>query len=198
MRPTTWVILISFCLLTAAIRAQPVANRRSPAPAVQARAGTEYVFDFQTDPAYGASEEDARQIALERAVAKVDAYLGQQKPPVLWRPDADYVRKHLKIDENVSEAVPEGVPAAVKKMVQLHVGATPETYRDILRNDQHLRAEQRQWFLIRVLGVLVAGLTAAAGALRMVARAKPTTAGWVKVASVGVVAALALGMLVLG
>jgi hypothetical protein len=198
MRPTTWVILVAVCLVTAGIRAQPAAPaKRALVRATDSRfaAGPEMVFDIAIDAKYGATDEDARGIALDDAVVKIDAYLqNHEKPALLWHPDKEYVKNNLILtqiekDADLDEKTPE-----IKRVVQLRVGATPEKYRDILLQDKRLRVEQRQWFLARILAVLVASLTAATAILKVGAASKCVTSGWLKAGSVGVLAAAAAGL----
>jgi len=100
MRPTTTVTLLAAFLLTAAAIRDLSAAPAHPAPATEKREDTPY---WVVAGDWMPSEEEAVQDALKKSQTPLVEYLRSQKPPMVWMPDASYIRQRLWANLNANE-----------------------------------------------------------------------------------------------
>jgi hypothetical protein len=124
-------------------------------------------------------------LALEGARDWVALYLGEQNPPLQWRPDAEYLQQNKMVTFSDPETVRMGEKGHEEEFQQVTVTVevTNKTFNDIQEQDRKLRAEQRklvskdrQTFLAKILAGVVATLAAVAIYLVSMTRPKGTTA----------------------
>ena len=139
---------------------------------------------------------DAERVALEKGCREVRAYLAAQDPALEWAPNEKYVEGHLV------KAHAEGEPATKEDPVEgtflhrtLRIEITAADYQDMLRHARTARVEYREILLAKVLAVLVALLTAVAGYIRLEEATKGYYTALLRLAAVGLVAAVCAGLL---
>jgi hypothetical protein len=199
MRPTAWLGLAALCLFAASFRVH--SSNRSPKldergngkgrPAAQTKDNGSPVASWRI-LGYGEKDSDAEEDALERARIEVAAFLRSCRPPVQWDPPRYYIEKYLvkgridSQDKELIEARSVQEPLG-KKVAGLRVEVAPDDLKAILRT-------QRQWFLARLLALVVAGLTATAAYLRLDEATKGYYTNMLRAASVVLVAGVAVGL----
>ena len=78
--------------------------------------------------------------------------------------------------------------------VQLHVELAPQNYRKFLENDRQVRAQSRMKVLAKGLAGLVAILAAIAGYFRLEEATKGYYTAWLRLVTLGLVAAIGAGV----
>jgi hypothetical protein len=151
---------------------------------------------------YGKTPEAAKQLALEGARDWVALYLGEQNPPLQWRPDAEYLQQNKMVTFSDPETVRMGEKGHEEEFQQVTatVEVTNKTFSDIQEQDRKLRAEQRklvskdrQTFLAKILAGVVATLAAVAIYLRLDDATKGYYSLWLRLGSVALVATVGAG-----
>jgi hypothetical protein len=155
---------------------------------------------------WGLNREDAEKDARKKAAEKVTAYLRRQQPPTMWTVTSDYVRdclqigspeRHKELDKDLGEAK--------AKCWTIRVKVSSKDLAAMARLAQQEQAEQRRAAQaavsqerMAILGRILVGLLAAAGALVVYVRLDNWTKGrYSRRLAVGVgVAALLVSLVV--
>jgi hypothetical protein len=145
----------------------------------------------------GVTQDIAERRVLAEAKELVDDYLRRQTPSLEWSPSLAYIRKHLvkgapqrrQEDDQVVDR-----EAGPVKCWAYTVNVTAGDLADMKSLDRHERAGQRMLLLFKVLGGLVAFLTAVAGYIRLEERTKGYYTAWLRLAAAGFVGAVGLGL----
>lgn len=140
---------------------------------------------------YGETQEDAWEMAADKAHDKVLGALQRELPGLQWLPSPEYVTKHL-VKETYKSSV-ERPELGTVRQVRFRVEVTPSDKNDILQRDRHYRMEQRMLLLAKVLGGLVAVLATIAMYVRLDEFSKGYYTLWLRVAGV-VAAAVTAGL----
>jgi hypothetical protein len=137
--------------------------------------------------------------ALSQAQRKVRAYLYSLNPSLDWTPSLSYIQNKL-VRQDWKEETKEIEILGEKKStyrVVMQVEVTPDTRRDMLQQARGFLVQQRMIWLGKILAVLVVLLAAVAGYLRLDESTKGFYTTWLRVAAVGLVAVVGLGLLFL-
>jgi hypothetical protein len=202
MRPTTFVFLAIVCILIASVRGGSSgssgrkANSKSHSVKVNNKgketSSSSVEISFWTKPSYGRSEEIARQLALEAAQRELTGQLAKKIPSLRWTPSIDY------IDERVKEVLPTEDPPEVAGLqmhgVSLLVELSGDDYREIEHLDQHMRRDQRQVFLGRIVATIVTICAAVAGYLRLDEATKGYYTNLLRLGSLAVIGTVGAGV----
>lgn len=158
--------LIFFCLVASGFRVKELiaADHKSRRAANVADAESSW-----TVVGRGATIEDARLDALDKASTQFLVYLRNQNPPLDWRPSQplDYVRDHLTKEWNEESPRTFEEPVGRIQQVSLKVEVTPKNQREIVKLDLQDRREYRMIFLAEILGGLIVVLASVAGYVRL-------------------------------
>src|SRR5262249_47504991 len=101
-----------------------------------------------------------------KARDKVVAYLRSQDPPIEWRPSTEYVDKNLVKERAQPKETQDPLLGNVFERT-LKVEVDPKHFRDMVDMDRRERVSDRQLFLARILGGIVALLVAVFGYFRL-------------------------------
>jgi len=210
MRPTAWVNFLAVFLLTVAVTngvstAQAMAAHATrpatpPQPAAPPQPSSWVVKgDWMT------TDDEAVKDALEKAKARVTAYLREQKPSIEWSPDTTWIQQKLVRDlkdeqklkelefENRHEVQFAGhtVQVETKEFKEVGLGemrragllveVSPFARGEIEEQDRHYQVKQRQDRALLRQGVLVkvlAGLVALLAAVACYLRLEDATKGY--------------------
>jgi hypothetical protein len=176
-------------------------------------------FSKEVEGKAQASQKEAIDSALEAAADAVAEYLKEQKPALVWKQDAAYVRERLLAD--VTDASGKewareqfANHTILVKKGDLRVGGEPFYYQvrlqvtvkpdeiDRLRKAEIDRREamlpeivkQRQTWLLKLLLGFVALLTAITGYVRLEDATKGYYTGWLRLGMVGILCAVGAGL----
>jgi len=204
MRPSSW-----FCLLAAVLagavhvslaQARPhwawLSRAEGRAPAA-IRPAPQVPNPTWIEDGYGASEADARDVALKKAEDSVEEHLKRLYGSKGWKVSADYLRQMQVVRFEKPEEV-ELTPGQRVVKVRAVVELTPsylEAMQGVVRQQ---RVEQRHLVLARVLAGLVVLLLVGAGYLRLEEATRGYYTTVLRVAALGLVAVIGLGLLVIG
>jgi hypothetical protein len=196
MRLVRFASVIALILLAAGLRA---ATDGAATPRAKVSASGDAKYPTWTVTAWGKTQQDGNEVALDKAVKELDDYLARQDPPVHWKPSRDWVAKNLvkSRHEEVKEFKDEEL---LKKGydVTLNVEVGPKQHREILENDRQERVQQRELLLARVLAGVVALLLAVVGYLRLDEATKGYYTLWLRLGALGLVGGVAAALFVLG
>lgn len=144
----------------------------------------------------GESREDAEQDALGRAREVLHKFFHDQGNDLSWEPPLKYISDHLVKDNTALD--PDDIqgigPVCV---VRLHVEMTASDYLDVLRQDRRFVSYQRMLLLAKVLAGVVALLAAVAGYFRLEEATKGYYTTWLRVGTLGFLAAVGAVLLLL-
>jgi hypothetical protein len=145
---------------------------------------------------FRADVDEAKEEVLSEARNRVLVYLKRQNPPVDWEPTVDYIRDYLVKEWSEDKKDP---PKEMEEVGPLHrynllVEVSPDDYSQILQQERHEHMKWRLLPLAKGLGVLVALLALVAGYIRVDEWTKGYYTGWLRVAAVGVLAAVIAGL----
>jgi len=220
MRPTLKTSLMALCVFAAGFHAGAnAANTRSTQGGknvVVVNEKPEAAWSMSVVGEWMGTHEDAVQVALEEARAKIIAHLRSQKPPLAWAPSVDYVRQRLVKDlpkeesgfkdekGQTREVLIGGTKAleqerkvpdvGTQQRVCLKVAVNSKDLQEMRRLDSEYRAEQRrvlaqerQLVLVKILLGVVAVLAAAALYFRFDEATKGYYTNWLRLAAVSFV-----------
>jgi len=166
-------------------------------------------------------KQEAIDSALESAANEIAAFLREQKPALIWKPDAAYVRERLlqdtpqrqdwtqeQLDKHTilvktTEFNVDGKPFTYQVRVSYivdsqelaHMRQLDQPYRDTLQREA---VQHRQIWLGKILLGVVALLTAISGYIRLEDATKGYYTGWLRLGLVGVLCAVVAGLLMVG
>lgn len=159
---------------------------------------------------WGQSRKDAEEKAARDVAAKTGEFLRERNPRAVWSPSADYVREHLTWSEperkqDQDQLVPVGEEKVKAECWSWKVAVTEAGYEEMLREDaqvhsrlarqeREVRAEERMLLLVKVLAVIVAGLLAVIGYIRLDEWTKGYYSRWLALAGAGLLAGVALAL----
>jgi hypothetical protein len=143
---------------------------------------------------YGQEESDAKKVALEQARQKVSDYLHDQYLALEWKPSLDYVQEKL--------VKGTGQPGTDKKLSDkltlkswvLPVTITERDYQDMLRLDRTVRAQQRMFWLGRILAGVVLVLTGVLLYLRLDEWTQGSYTAWLRLAALSLLGGIGIGL----
>jgi hypothetical protein len=189
-------------------------NKQSAPPA------SPFTKDIEGKPR--ASQEEAIDSALQIACDEITAYLREQKPTFVWKPDPNYVRERLLDDvpERSNNAANDWTRTDVKghnvliKQSEFERGVADFYYQVRLRvlvnskELEHMReldkpvresmhrelVKHRQLWLGKILLGFVALLTAITGYIRLEDATKGYYTAWLRLGMVGVLCAVGAGL----
>jgi hypothetical protein len=169
-----------------------------------------------------ASEQEAIDSALQIACDEITAYLHEQKPAFVWKPDPNYVRERLLDDvpersnaagDDWTRTDVNGHNVLVKKnkfepglaefyyQVRLRVIVNSQQLAHMRDLDQPVReslqresVKHRQFWLGKLLLGVVALLTAVTGYIRLEDATKGYYTAWLRLGMVGVLCAVGAGL----
>ncbi len=201
MRPTTFVFLAIVCILIASVRGVSSgssgrkANSKSLSVKVNNKgketSSSSVEISFWTKPSYGRSEEIARQLALEAAQRELTGQLAKKIPSLRWTPSIEY------IDERVKEVLPTEDKVEVDGRQMQGVSLlelSGDDYLEIEHLDQHMRRDQRQLFLGRIVATIVTICAAVAGYLRLDEATKGYYTNLLRLGSLAVIGTVGAGV----
>ena len=202
MRPTTFVFLAIVCILIASVRggSSGSSGRKANSKSISVKvnnkvnetSSSSVEISFWTKPSYGRSEEIARQLALEAAQRELTGQLAKKIPSLRWTPSIEY------IDERVKEVLPteDKVEVDGRQMqgVSLLVELSGDDYLEIEHLDQHMRRDQRQVFLARIVASIVTICAAVAGYLRLDEATKGYYTNLLRLGSLAVIGTVGAGV----
>lgn len=120
----------------------------------------------------GTSERLAREDALQVTADALDRFLAEKMPWIEWRPDDDYIRKHLA-NEPV-ERLPEqdreimlGNEKVAVMYVKQPVTISQQNIQDFIERDKDLRSKNRLVWATKSLGIVLFGVFLFYGYLRV-------------------------------
>jgi hypothetical protein len=217
MRPALLArVLLIGAIAFALFRTQPVPAAPVQGEVKQTGTGKSWIVTGE----WASDRKEAENAALNEAHAQVVAYLKEQKPPLAWTPDVDYVREHClkdlqegeaKVDEGVqTEAIlVHGHRALLEKRktkedlikvahrVRLRVVVSDEARKEMLVKNQEYRdqlrhgvAHQRQLWLGKVLVGVFVLLGVLACYIRLDEATKGFYTGWLRLGLAGAAAAV--------
>jgi hypothetical protein len=195
MRPAQLASLLALLLMVSAIQAGPRKGSEEVGPPILRRPRPEPVVlaTWQTEGG-GETREEAEEDALKKAGVLVMQYFAEQHAPMSWTLDLQYVRTRLM--KSSEEAEPKKLPDGLGlwRKVKVQVVLNSDDRDDILRQDREFRMHDREFFLGKILLVLVALLTAVAGYFRLDEATKGYYTGWLRLGAAGLVGAAAMGL----
>jgi hypothetical protein len=184
MRPKRLAMLVLLGLLLSGAWAH--ADPRKPA----APARSNPSWDVQ---GYGDSRDDAEIAALEKARRQILGHLAEEGVFLSWEPSLNDIRGLVRDWKNMGKREVKALGREVDE-VQLHVELAPQDYRKFLENDRQVRAQSRMKLLAKGLAGLVAVLVAVAGYFRLEEATKGYYTAWLRLATLGLVAAIGAGV----
>jgi hypothetical protein len=137
----------------------------------------------------GADQQSADETALEKAREKVLAYLRTQDPPLQCQPSVDYVDKNLVKEREQPKELDDAILGKVHERT-LKVDVDPKHLRDMVEMDRQDRMQDRQLLLAKILGGILALLTAVFGYYKLDEVTKGYYTGWLRVAAIILIAAV--------
>jgi hypothetical protein len=184
MRPTRLAMLVLLGLLLSGAAAH--ADRRKPA----APARTNPSWDVE---GYGDTPDDAEIEALKDARRKILGHLAEEGVFLSWEPSLNDIRGLVREWKPMGKRHVEALGREVEE-VKLHVELAPQDYRKFLENDRQVRAQSRMKVLGKGLAGLVAILAAVAGYFRLEEATKGYYTAWLRLVTLGLVAAIGAGV----
>ncbi|TMQ32041.1 MAG: hypothetical protein E6K70_20740 [Planctomycetota bacterium] len=184
MRPTRLAMLVLLGLLLSG--AGTHADQRKPA----APARSHPSWDVK---GYGDSRDDAEIEALKDARRQILAHLAEEGVFLVWEPSVNDIRGLVRDWKYMGKRWVEALGREVDE-VQLHVELAPQNYRKFLENDRQVRAQSRMKVLAKGLAGLVAILAAIAGYFRLEEATKGYYTAWLRLVTLGLVAAIGAGV----
>jgi hypothetical protein len=137
-------------------------------------------------PALGENLKQAEDVALWIARDKVCEYLHEKTPLSDWTPSVAYVKEKL-----VKESSEQGKDP---KSWVVHVVITEGDYQEMLRLDRAVRAQQRMFWLGKILAGIVIALTAVVGYLRLDEWTKGYYTTWLRLGVVSLLGGIGIGL----
>jgi len=141
---------------------------------------------------YGKTVKEAEADAIENGCLWLEEHGG-----LGWSPDAAYLRLHNMIR-------PEGEPTdevfehtGPMKVVKMKLTITTEQARGIQKQAQQQRMKSRQWWSLLGLGGVVCLLGVVGGYLRLEEATKGYYTRLLRIAAIGIVVVIALGLCVM-
>lgn len=205
MRAMRLMSLVILSLLVSDASSQAMAGRPTrkvrwlTAPAGAPQVAVAPSRTVEQDPSWtcigwGETREDAEERALKRAQEEIRKYLAQRSQPVEWVPNLEFIRKNLvkKWETEPPQDIGHGVGEV--QGVRVVVEISPKDWQYILEKDRSLRSESRMIVLAKVLAGLVALLGAVAGYLRVEEMTKGYYTAWLRLAAIGFVTAVGVGI----
>jgi hypothetical protein len=186
MRVSTWLRLAALCLIAGSLSASPLAAR-SPAPDPKKPL---YHEEFT---GYGATEIAARDDALRLACAWMEQNLG-----LGWCPKSDYLVDQKMVQFRDPEVKQFDPPLNDMKVVKMQLDVTDSQYRDIQKQAQHQRMQERQKTSLLVLIGLVSLLGVVGGYLRLEEATKGYFTFLLRIAAIGVLVVIVASLCVVG
>lgn len=222
MRPTACSTLLVFVVFVAGVHVNSVraGGRASPQQkAVPAAVVT--TPSWIVEGRWMSNQDDAIQSALEQAQSELVAHLRNQNPPIEWTPPPDFIRQNLlkDLEQPAEEAktlrkswcngkaiVEEEKlfdgPLGKMRRVRLKVELDADKYGVIKRHEteyqkaqRELVSHQRQLTLARILAGVVVLLGTVVGYFRLEEMTKGYYTNLLRLAAVGAVAAVVVGLL---
>jgi len=195
MRPAQLASLLALLLMVSGIQAGPRKGSEDVGPRVSGRPRPEPVklASWQAEGG-GETREEAEADALKNARARVLEYFAEQNIPLKWTPDVPYMRTHLMKASEEVKPQELGPGLGQWRKVQVQVVLDSQDKEDMLREDRMVRMADREFFLGKLLLVLVALLTAVAGYFRLDEATKGYYTGWLRLGAAGLVGAAAMGL----
>jgi hypothetical protein len=142
---------------------------------------------------WGETVEDAEQAALKQAREELLVFFANQGVALSWKPPLDYIHDSLLKDWEKKD--PEEMPGVGRvREVLLKVELSASDYRKILRHDHEYVAQNRMILFGKVLAGLVALLAAVAGYFRLEEATKGYYTAWLRLATLGFIAAVGAGL----
>lgn len=145
---------------------------------------------------YGETYEDAYDRALKEAQEQLTVFLAAQDPTLDWRPPLAFVRTlvHGQPEEGTKDLEKLGTLREVK----LHLTLSAGEVRHLQEKAVEHRSAQRMLALGKVLVGLVVLFAAVAGYFRVEEATKGYYTAWLRLGVLGLMAAVALALLVIG
>jgi hypothetical protein len=138
----------------------------------------------------GADPQSADETALEKARDKVIVHLRSQDPPIEWQPSLGYVRQNLVPKDRPQPTKVEDVILGTVYEQTLKVEVDDKHLRDMVDMDRQERMQERQLLLAKILGGILAVLTAVFGYYKLDEVTKGYYTGWLRVAAIVLIAAV--------
>jgi hypothetical protein len=143
---------------------------------------------------WGQTREDAEDNALKRAQEGIFEYLAKRGQPLERVPSRDYIKKNLVKQLEPEPARDFGVGVGELQGVRLRIETTAKDWQYLLREDRRVRSESRMLVLAKLLTGLVAFLGAVGGYLRLEEMTKGYYTAWLRLAAIGFVTAVGMGI----
>jgi hypothetical protein len=151
----------------------------------------------------GADEtrEMAERMALVKARSALEEHLATQRPRVPRMPTLDYIRSHLVVEEPTFTGGPEHPENEGKYVAALKIALDDQRFtelydhaRDEVIREREETARGRMFGLGKALAIVLAGLAAVTGYLRLEESTKGFYTAWLRIAAVSFVAAVGAGI----
>jgi hypothetical protein len=186
MRVSTSLRLVALCLIAGSLAVSPLAAR-SPAPEPKKPLYHEEFIG------YGTTELAAQRDALSQACSWVE-----QNVALGWTPKSEYL-----VDQKIVHFLdPQDKkfepPMNDMKVVKMQLDITDSQYRDIQKQAQHQRMQERQKTSLLVLIGLVSLLGVVGGYLRLEEATKGYCTFLLRMAAIGVLVVIVAGLCVVG
>jgi len=171
--PIVLLSVAALVLLATAARAQEFWKPRTTKGPAPLRGSEEVLWSVAVQGSFKDNEDEARDDALDKAHAQLLAYLQRQSPPVQWTPGIDFVKKLVRdesvtgLEGDVGKEFADRVGPRPMKRVRLRLVLGVREHEEILRRDREFRVEQRQVFLLKVLGAIMGLLALVAMYVRL-------------------------------
>jgi hypothetical protein len=150
----------------------------------------------------GATPEEAEQVALYRAREALSDFVSRQSYVIQHLPPDEFIVKELGELSGAQEIKSDDNPEDLGKyLVRLQLTVTDEKFRKMLEYDQQLVQEQHDQFVqsrLAFLGKLLLSIVAVLSAIVCYARLEEITKGyytaWLRLAALGFVGAVGIGL----
>jgi len=190
MRISTWFHLAALCLIAGSLSlsVSPLSARKSP-PVPEPKKP----LIHEEFTGIGKTETAARNDALALACRWLGEHSG-----LAWTPDAQYLLDHALVRFDDAEDKEFEQPMGTMKVVEMELDITDKQAREIQKQSQHERMKERQkWSLLMVLGV-VCLLSVVGGYLRLEEATKGYYTRRLRLAAIGIVVVIVVGLCVIG
>jgi hypothetical protein len=188
----------------------PAAEQKAPPPVVEEKAVPPVLDVIAPDPlppdpdklksadpkgppwtitGRGDDQPSADETALEKARDRVIVYLRSQDPPIQWQPSLGYVQQNLVKDREQPKEVDDPILGKVHERT-LKVEVDAKHFREMVEMDRQDRMQERELLLAKVLGGILALLTAVFGYYKLDEVTKGYYTGWLRVAAIALIAAV--------
>ncbi len=190
MRTAGWLRLIAVCLIAGSVPASS-----SPAAAAS---GPKKVLIKEEFIGYGLTPKDAESNALEHACD----WLAEHSANLGWTPTPEFLRDKGMVQfgeptEEPFQVAKDFADGGKMKVVKMQLEITAAQARDIQKQARQQRMEGRQKLSLYVLVGLVSLLVVVGGYLRLEEATKGYYTRLLRLAAIGILIAIALGLCVI-